>query len=211
MKKRIVQSILLSMITCSLSGFCFYQSQLKQFQVIEEIPDYSQMTIAGYMATMPTITASNVEVVKSNENDCLEILSQPVIFPDAYYDPNNEEYREEEFWDDMELIALVCVAEAEGESELGKRLVIDTIYNRLESPYFPSTIHDVVYQKNPVQYSCVWNGRLERVEYNEYIASLVIDEYNNRTNSDVIYFKTNGYFNFGTQIISEGNHYFSGR
>ena len=109
----------------------------------------------------------------------------------------------------MELVALVCVAEAEAESELGKRLVIDTIFNRAESPYFPNTIYGVVYDNS--QYSCVWNGRLEKVEYDEYIANLVLEEFNNRTNSEVIFFKTDGYFGFGTPIVKEGSHYFSGR
>ena len=120
-----------------------------------------------------------------------------------------KEFDNEEFWDDMELAALVCVAEAEGESEYGKRLVIDTILNRLDSEYFPNTIHEVVYA--PGQYECVHNGRVNRVEYNEYIAELVIEEYQNRTNSQVIYFRTNHYFNFGTPLLKEGSHYFSGR
>lgn len=209
MKKRIVQSMLLSMITCSLSGFCFYQSSLKQNQENENIQDYSQMTIAEYMATMPTITASNVDVVKSDENDYLEILSQPVVFPDSYYDPNNEEFREEEFWDDMELIALVCQAEAESESEYGKRLVIDSILNRLDSPYFPNDIKEIIYA--PGQFECVSNNRINHVENNEYIASLVIEEFNNRTNKDVIYFRTDYFFDFGKPLLKEGNHCFSGR
>lgn len=36
--------------------------------------------------------------------------------------------------EDINLIALVTMAEAEGESELGKRLVIDTILNRIDHP-----------------------------------------------------------------------------
>ena len=32
-------------------------------------------------------------------------------------------------------------------SDEGKRLVIDTVLNRVDSKYFPDTIHDVIYQK----------------------------------------------------------------
>ena len=135
--------------------------------------------------------------LKINNND-YEVI---VNYKDAF--------NEEEFWDDLELVALVCVAEAEGESEYGKRLVIDTILNRAESEYFPNSIYGVVYDNS--QYSCVWDGRLDRVKYDEYIANLVLEEMNNRTNSDVIYFKTKGYFGFGTPLLKEGNHYFSGR
>ena len=46
--------------------------------------------------------------------------------------------------DEIDLIALVTMAEAEGESEYGKRLVIDTILNRMDSEYFPNTISEVI-------------------------------------------------------------------
>lgn len=58
--------------------------------------------------------------------------------------------------DDIELIALVTMAEAEGECEEGKRLVIDTILNRVNSDSFPNTVYEVVYQ--PSQFSSMWNG-----------------------------------------------------
>lgn len=60
--------------------------------------------------------------------------------------------------DDIELIALVTMAEAEGECEEGKRLVIDTILNRVDSISFPNTVYEVVYQ--PSQFSSMW--RIER-------------------------------------------------
>ena len=49
-----------------------------------------------------------------------------------------EEYVEDTLLprEDIELIALVTMAEAEGECEEGKRLVIDTILNRVDSVYF---------------------------------------------------------------------------
>lgn len=49
---------------------------------------------------------------------------------------------------DIELIALLTMAEAEGECEEGQRLVIDTVLNRVDNPHFPDNIYDVVYQKN---------------------------------------------------------------
>ena len=58
--------------------------------------------------------------------------------------------------EDVELIALVTMAEAEGECEEGKRLVIDTILNRVDSEHFPDTVYDVIYQPN--QFSSMWNG-----------------------------------------------------
>ena len=73
---------------------------------------------------------------------------------------------------DIDLIALVTMAEAEGESELGKRLVIDTILNRFESDLFPDSIEDVIYQKN--QFTSMWNGRIEKCYIDDTIRQLVV-------------------------------------
>ena len=112
--------------------------------------------------------------------------------------------------EEIELIALVTMAEAEGECELGKRLVIDTILNRVDSDlaYMPDTVHEVIYQKD--QFTSMWNGRIDRVEVVEEICKLVEEELANRTNSDVLYFHAKRYGKFGTPMFAVGNHYFSG-
>lgn len=109
--------------------------------------------------------------------------------------------------DDVELLALVAVAEAEGESEYGKRLVIDTILNRVNHPKFPNTIRDVVYQKN--QFTSMWNGRTKRCVVTEEVRQLVREELESRTNSDVIFFQMGGYSKYGEPLFKEGCHYFS--
>lgn len=53
--------------------------------------------------------------------------------------------------DEINLIALVTMAEAEGETELGKRLVIDTILNRVDNPHYSDNVTDVIYEKKSVQ------------------------------------------------------------
>lgn len=111
--------------------------------------------------------------------------------------------------EEIELIALVTMAEAEGESELGKRLVIDTILNRVDSElgYMPDTVTEVIYQ--PDQFSSMWNGRVDKCYVTEEICQLVREEIESRTNYDVLYFHANKYGKFGTPMFSEGNHYFS--
>lgn len=108
---------------------------------------------------------------------------------------------------EIDLIALVTMAEAEGESKLGKRLVIDVILNRYESSRFPNTIKGVIYTKN--QFECMWNGRIDRCHVRDDIRKLVIEELERRTNSNIHYFRTNHYHGFGKPVMSEGNHYFS--
>lgn len=108
---------------------------------------------------------------------------------------------------EIDLIALVTMAEAEGESEEGKRLVIDVILNRYDSPRFPNTISEVIYAKNA--FECMWNGRVDRCHVRDDIRQLVIEELQFRTNSNIHYFRTNHYHGFGTPVIQVGNHYFS--
>ena len=109
--------------------------------------------------------------------------------------------------EEIRLIALVTMAESEGEPELGKRLVIDTILNRVESNRFPNTVHGVVYQ--PDQFTSVWNGRSDRCTVRDDICKLVIEEAASRTNKDVIFFRTDYYHPYGTPMFSIGSHYFS--
>lgn len=109
--------------------------------------------------------------------------------------------------EDIDLIALLTMAEAEGESEYGKRLVIDTILNRVDSEHFPDTVYGVIYQEN--QFSPISDGRIERCYVDEGIRELVLEEVESRTNYDTIFFHAGRYSNYGTQLFSEGNHYFS--
>ena len=109
--------------------------------------------------------------------------------------------------DEIELIALVTMAEAEGECEEGKRLVIDTILNRVKSEQFPNTVSGVVYQQN--QFSVMWNGRIDRCYVSEDICRLVREEAILPLDTDVLYFTAGGYGAYGTPMFQVGNHYFS--
>lgn len=109
--------------------------------------------------------------------------------------------------EDVELIALVTMAEAEGECEEGKRLVIDTILNRVDSEHFPDTVYEVIYQPN--QFSSMWNGRVDRCEVREDICGLVYEELESRTNYEVMFFTAGEYSAYGVPMFQVENHYFS--
>ncbi len=134
-----------------------------------------------------------------------EIKSASVIF----YEPEIVE----EVWpypitqEEIDLIALVTMAEAEGETELGKRLVIDTILNRMDDPHFPDTVHDVIYYPNA--FSVMWNGRINRCYVMPEIVELVKEELLNRTNSECVFFMAGGYSAYGEPMFQECCHYFS--
>lgn len=109
--------------------------------------------------------------------------------------------------EEIELMALITMAEAEGESEYGKRLVIDTIINRVNSEYFPDTVDEVIYQ--PYQFESVWNGRVDRCYVDEDICQLVREEMEELTDAYTYFFCAGGYSEYGVPMYQVGNHYFS--
>lgn len=138
------------------------------------------------------------EVFSPKEETIMQEPAPQDVISEIYTDISN---------DDIELIALVTMAEAEGECEEGKRLVIDTILNRVDSDSFPNTVYEVVYQ--PSQFSSMWNGRVNRCYIDDDICQLVVEELRNRKNYDVIFFTADKYGNYGTPMFQIGNHYFS--
>ncbi|MEH2957796.1 cell wall hydrolase [Candidatus Merdisoma sp. JLR.KK006] len=119
-----------------------------------------------------------------------------------------EELEAEQYWDSMDLLALCVMAEAEGESELGKRLVIDAILNRVGHPDFPDNVIDVI--SAPNAFTSYSDGRIERVEPTWEIYRLIVEELMEQTNHEVLYFTAGDWPKYGTRLFQEGNHYFCG-
>jgi N-acetylmuramoyl-L-alanine amidase len=178
-------------------------------------------TLFALYGTMFILIFSNAETLASEYIVQPTVITEPineqVVIPkqslsEILSDTTNEKSSEVEKKrylsnEDIELIALVTMAEAEGECEEGKRLVIDTILNRVDSEHFPDTVYDVVYQEN--QFSSMWNGRVERCEVQEDICRLVEEELVEQQNTDVIYFTAGGYGKYGVPLFQVENHYFS--
>lgn len=110
--------------------------------------------------------------------------------------------------DEIELIALLTMAEAEDECEYGKRLVIDTVLNRVDSANFPDTVEDVIFE--PYQFPSMTNGRAYRCEINSDICEMVKEESKERACSECVYFNSGGYPTWGKPLFRVQNHYFSG-
>ena len=162
---------------------------------------------------------------ESNTNNSISTLavkSEPVLVEDYEPEPEPllepepepivEEYRLSD--KDIELIALITLAEAEDQPELGQRLVIDTILNRLDhEKHWPDTVKGVVYMKNA--FSVTTNGRLERCstyfkgDVKEKLIKLVKEELVEKTNSEVVYFRMSRYSDYGKPYEKVGDHYFS--
>lgn len=166
-------------------------------------------------ASVP-MTVQTVEL-KSLTVETPEPLPEPEDITDELNEPEDIAAVEEEpesadisdvSEEDIELLALLTMAEAEGEPEEGQRLVIDTVLNRVDlGREFPDNIHDVIYQK--YHFESVWNGRMKRCYIMESIEKLVREELVERTNYDVIYFNAGDYSIYGVPMFKVGNHYFS--
>lgn len=168
----------------------------------QEEPDiFPEVTIENLKFDPDELDELRFDIPEFSEPKPIEIEEEEVV----------EEVQEEPEYglsdEEIDLIALITMAEAEAEPEEGKRLVIDTILNRVDLPYFPNTVNGVIYQPN--QYSCVWSDRLSRCEVREDIVQLVREELLNRTNSEVVFFRTLHYHPFGVPVMQVGHHYFS--
>ena len=168
-------------------NFIFIEKdEVEEFEAIEEIVPEVQPVI------------EEVEVVPEPEPVVEEVIPETTEIEQSSLTFTDEE---------IDLISIVTMAEAEGESELGKRLVIDVILNRIDSESFPNTVYDVIYQKG--QFTSMTNGRSDVCYVKDDIRALVLEEIESRTNSEVLYFRTSHYHSFGTPVLQEGNHYFS--
>lgn len=105
---------------------------------------------------------------------------------------------------EVELLAKCVDAEARNQSELGKRLVIDVVLNRVDSPTFPDSIEEVILQDGQ------FSPYIHRKEVNSETIQLIREEQEQRTNDKVVWFKTKSYHNHGVPITKEDDHYFSG-
>ena len=109
---------------------------------------------------------------------------------------------------DLDLLAALVWAEA-GDQPLPEGLcyVCDVVLNRVDSPAWPNTIADVIYQ--PGQFSVVNNGALNRAFGNvpQVCYDAVQSQLAGRLNYDIIYFSMN-YLANGSFAFVHGTHWF---
>ena len=184
----------------------------KQVAILENRPveELEFKSIRSIYTEMPQI--ENIEPVIEEEpvvEESVEIVEEPVEPVEIVEEPIQATSSVSTFSEDeIYLMAKVCLAEAEDQTEYGKRLVVSTILNRLDSGIYGDTIYDVVYA--PYQFEVMMNGRIDRVEPDEYTLDLVRQETISRSNYDVIYFRMDYYSEYGTPLFVEDDHYFSG-
>lgn len=192
---KVLQLFVLSVMTVSILLSC---------------PENHQNTEATQRAYRSNIEDLNItsEIVQKDVSKATESIQTISTFSQVKQQYISDLVREPKISeDDIVLLAYLAVAESGGECEDGQRLVIDSVLNRMTSEHFPDTIPEVIYQKS--QYSCTFDGRMERCEPTDRMIELVKEEIRNKTNSDVIFFTAGQYSKYGTRLFPLGNHYFS--
>ena len=159
-------------------------------------PAYAMYPRAGVSAWI-----EETMVEEPYQNKTIEAAALPEV--------SLSEIEEEDIESEYELLACLVYAEAGNQSDYGKELVADVVLNRVDSPSFPDTITDVIYQK--YQFSSVWDGGLdkafERVDDSCYMA--VKRARSRRLDSKILFFTAYEYNKYGTPAYKVGDHCFS--
>ena len=108
---------------------------------------------------------------------------------------------------DIENLLKVVEAEAGNQDDLGKAYVCDVILNRVDTGRWGDTIDDIIYYPNA--FSVVSNGTIDNIEVSEGTYKVVCQELQNRTNTEVLAFRTGNYHSGNTPLFQHGDHYFS--
>ena len=183
----------------------------------------THVTTTTPVTTIETTTTTDEPVVVDLVPE-LEVVYEYVEEPVIFEEPTTEapvseiivetEYIETELPvysysatdDEIMLIARVAECEA-GYVEEGRRYVIDTILNRVDSPDFPDSISGVIYQSG--QFSVVNSGAIWNVSISDDRLELVKAELTSRSNYEVGYFRAGYYGPYGTPLFECGGNYFS--
>lgn len=109
--------------------------------------------------------------------------------------------------DDVETLARLVWLEARGEPFEGQVAVVEVVLNRILSTSFPDTVEEVVYQRDPVQFSpaaLIPSTIPGEEQYRAVETAITAAE--PITDADVVYFSTGPQNDRVFKII--GNHYF---
>ena len=118
-----------------------------------------------------------------------------------------EDIKEIEYYDSLELLAICVEAEAGNQDFYGKCLVVDVILNRVDSDRFPNDITSVITQD--YQFSSVTDGNMDKVwEPSEETYKAVKSELMDRTDYEVLFFTEGRYNPYCIPMFKYGAHYF---
>lgn len=187
MKRRIVA--LMIMTAGCLTIFSHQLCQGRKGVVVSS----STTPLSGICVRVPDIDTYEASIIEAD----VEIVAEPAVV--------TADTIEEEFYDSLEYVAQCVEAEAGNQGYQGKVYVADCILNRLDSGKYDNYFQ-IINETN--QFQCVSNGSINCVPSDETYEA-VANELYNRTNSEILYFRTDHYHSFGTPCFVYKDHYFS--
>ena len=147
------------------------------------------------------------ETEVASERERWEQMEQAGSIPVT--DLTEEDIKEMDYWGELELLAAVVEAEAGNQDMTGKRLVVDVVLNRVDSPLFPDTITEVLEQ--PGQFSTMCNGAVEdagwHMQEDDYTA-VMMEVTGVRLDYDIYYFTAGEYNASCKPAYIHGDHFF---
>lgn len=125
-------------------------------------------------------------------------------------EPTADDIAEENYWDELSLLAAVVEAEAGNQDLTGKRLVVDVVLNRVDSPLWPNTITEVLMQEG--QFTTMWNGAVEEAGWHmqdDDYKAVMLEVSGERLDSSIYFFTAGAYNSCGKPAYIHGDHYFN--
>ena len=164
----------------------------------EVINNIEELDIKESDNTNTKVESNKAEVETESVNNS-EVKTEAVI---------NSNFSQEE----INYLAQCVFAEAGNQDNTGKRLIVDVILNRLNSNktnpnQFANNIIDII--NTPNQFAVVSNHTIYSAPITDEILTIISEELNNISNTEVLYFRTKNFFTWGTPLFQHGDHYFS--
>ena len=193
--RRLLISLLIGCVLGALAGVGHIQSA-KNWEKVES--EWVKEQIAADRAYESEVAA---------ERERWEQMEQAGSIPVTNL--TEEDIKEMDYWGEPELLAAVGEAEAGNQDMTGKRLVVDVVLNRVDSPLFPDTITEVLEQ--PGQFSTMWNGAVEdagwHMQEDDYTA-VMMEVTGVRLDYDIYYFTAGEYNASCRPAYIHGDHFF---
>lgn len=159
--------------------------------------------VAGTLTTGLSLQSGGAEVetppikIEYIEVPCQKEHQEP------YYKAVSDNITPEE----LELVAKIVYLEAGNQSSTGQRAVAEVIFNRVMSDKFPNTVTEVIFQKNPVQFSTAASLSKAAPTEEQYSAvETTLSTTDPILPPDVLFFSN--YSNWRTTYEQIGDHYF---
>lgn len=193
---------------------------------------YESITTAEY------VSANNIDIVASSyEDDTIIIVgdlgeSEPTTEEPNVTDTMNEETTETittlepgrtesgayivtgrsfstiEEWE-FDVLCHLVTGEAQGENDQAQIAVAQVVLNRMESHLFPSTVYNVIYQNNPVQFSPTIDGNINKTPDERCIANVKKALTDVFYPKEMLFFTSTGYTRGYTDYTKIDDMYFS--